>query len=49
MRTAGADQVISPYGFAGFRIAQAFLRPHVMNFLEVALCVAPNWDWNWRS
>ena len=37
MRTAGADQVISPYGFAGFRIAQAFLRPHVMNFLEVAL------------
>jgi voltage-gated potassium channel len=37
MRTAGADQVISPYGFAGFRIAQAFLRPNVMNFLEVAL------------
>jgi voltage-gated potassium channel len=37
MRTAGADQVISPYAFAGFRIAQAFLRPHVMNFLEVAL------------
>jgi len=37
MRTAGADQVISPYTFAGFRIAQAFLRPHVINFLEVAL------------
>lgn len=37
MRTAGADQVVSPYGFAGFRIAQAFLRPHVINFLEVAL------------
>jgi voltage-gated potassium channel len=37
MRTAGADQVISPYTFAGFRIAQAFLRPHVVNFLEVAL------------
>ncbi|MGC2211237.1 MAG: potassium channel protein [Candidatus Korobacteraceae bacterium] len=37
MRTAGADQVISPYAFAGFRIAQAFLRPHVMNFLEIAL------------
>ncbi len=37
MKTAGADQVISPYGFAGFRIAQAFLRPHVINFLEVAL------------
>ena len=37
MTTAGADQVISPYGFAGFRIAQAFLRPHIINFLEVAL------------
>lgn len=37
MRTAGADQVISPYGFAGFRIAQAFLRPNIINFLEVAL------------
>ena len=37
MRTAGADQVVSPYSFAGFRIAQAFLRPHVINFLEVAL------------
>ena len=37
MRTAGADQVISPYSFAGFRIAQAFLRPHIINFLEVAL------------
>ncbi len=37
MRTAGADQVISPYGFAGYRIAQAFLRPHVTSFLELAL------------
>ena len=37
MRTAGADQVVSPYSFAGFRIAQAFLRPHVTNFLELAL------------
>jgi voltage-gated potassium channel len=37
MHTAGADQVISPYGFAGYRIAQAFLRPHVTNFLELAL------------
>jgi voltage-gated potassium channel len=37
MRTAGADQVISPYGFAGYRIAQAFLRPNVTNFLELAL------------
>jgi voltage-gated potassium channel len=37
MRTAGADQVISPYSFAGFRIAEAFLRPNVINFLEAAL------------
>jgi voltage-gated potassium channel len=37
MRTAGADQVVSPYSFAGFRIAEAFLRPHVINFIEVAL------------
>jgi voltage-gated potassium channel len=37
MRTAGADQVVSPYSFAGFRIAEAFLRPHVITFLEVAL------------
>ena len=37
LRTAGADQVVSPYSFAGFRIAQAFLRPHIINFLEVAL------------
>ncbi len=37
MRTAGADQVVSPYGFAGFRIAEAFLRPNVINFIEVAL------------
>jgi voltage-gated potassium channel len=37
MRTAGADKVVSPYTFAGSRIAEAFLRPHVINFLEVAL------------
>jgi voltage-gated potassium channel len=41
MRTAGADQVVSPYNFAGFRIAEAFLRPHVINFLEVALQRGP--------
>jgi voltage-gated potassium channel len=37
LRTAGADKVVSPYSFAGYRIAEAFLRPHVINFLEVAL------------
>ncbi len=33
---AGADSVVSPYSFAGQRIAQAFLRPHVVSFLETA-------------
>lgn len=41
MRTAGADQVVSPYGFAGFRIAEAFLRPNVITFIEVALQRSP--------
>jgi voltage-gated potassium channel len=34
--TAGADTVISPYNFAGRRIAQSFLRPHVLDFLDIA-------------
>ena len=34
--TAGADSVISPYHFAGHRIAQTFLRPYVLDFLDVA-------------
>lgn len=34
LKTAGADTVISPYHFAGHRIAQAFLRPHVLDFLD---------------
>lgn len=34
--TAGADSVVSPYAFAGQRIAQAFLRPHVLSFLDTA-------------
>jgi voltage-gated potassium channel len=34
--TAGADSVISPYLFAGHRIAQTFLRPNVLDFLDVA-------------
>ncbi|HYH01173.1 MAG TPA: potassium channel protein [Terriglobales bacterium] len=36
LKTAGADSVISPYHFAGHRIAQAFLRPHVLDFLDSA-------------
>ena len=34
--TAGADSVVSPYSFAGHRIAQSFLRPHVVSFLDTA-------------
>lgn len=34
--TAGADTVISPQRFAGHRIAQAFLRPNVLDFLDIA-------------
>jgi len=36
LRTAGADSVVSPYHFAGQRIAQSFLRPHVVSFLDTA-------------
>ncbi|HXY51967.1 MAG TPA: potassium channel protein [Terriglobales bacterium] len=33
---AGADSIVSPYLFAGQRIAQSFLRPHVVSFLDTA-------------
>ena len=36
LKTAGADMVISPYHFAGHRIAQSFLRPNVLDFLDSA-------------
>jgi voltage-gated potassium channel len=34
--TAGADSVVSPYVFAGQRIAHSLLRPHVVSFLDTA-------------
>jgi voltage-gated potassium channel len=34
--TAGANSVVSPYSFAGHRIAQSFLRPHVLDFIDSA-------------
>ncbi|MBI2683656.1 MAG: potassium channel protein [Acidobacteriales bacterium] len=37
LKTAGADVVISPYFFAGHRIAQHFLRPNVVDFLDIAI------------
>ncbi len=36
LKTAGAATVTSPYHFAGHRIAQAFLRPHVLDFIDSA-------------
>ncbi len=36
LKRAGADRVISPYYFAGHRIAQAFLRPHVLDLIDSA-------------
>ncbi len=33
---AGATQVLSPYFFIGHRIAQLFLRPNVLDFMDVA-------------
>src|ERR1019366_10335257 len=36
LQSAGADSVVSPYVFAGQRIAHSFLRPHVVSFLDAA-------------
>lgn len=36
LKTAGADIVISPYVAAAHRIAQSFLRPNVVDFLDLA-------------
>ena len=37
LKTAGADSVISPNIFAGYRIAHSFLRPNVLDFIEIAM------------
>jgi voltage-gated potassium channel len=37
LKTAGADSVISPYTSAGHRVAQSFLRPNVVDFLDIAV------------
>jgi voltage-gated potassium channel len=36
LKTAGAGLVISPYVAAGHRIAQSFVRPNVVDFLDLA-------------
>lgn len=35
--TAGANSVVSPYNFAGYRIAQTFMRPNVVDFFDTAM------------
>jgi len=36
LRKAGATEVVSPYHVIGRRIAMSFLRPHVLDFIDVA-------------
>ena len=36
LKRAGADEVVSPYHFVGHRIAQLFLHPHVVSFMDTA-------------
>ena len=36
MLRAGANRVVSPYTIGGFRVAQAVLRPNVVDFVELA-------------
>lgn len=37
LRRAGADTVFAPYSLMGSRLAQAILRPHVIQFLDFAV------------
>jgi len=36
LKRAGANVVLTPYSYAGHRLAQALLRPHVVSFLDMA-------------
>ena len=59
MKRAGADTVLAPYTITGSRLAQAILRPHVVQFLDFAALglnvsieqvrVAENSSWVSRS
>jgi voltage-gated potassium channel len=44
LKTAGADAVISPYAAAGHRIAQSFIRPNVLDFLDIATAHAGSFE-----
>ncbi len=37
LRSAGADEVVAPYTYIGYRIAHSFLRPHVLDFMRLAM------------
>ncbi len=37
LRRAGANKVVSPYHIGGSRMAQAILRPNVVDFIEIAM------------
>jgi voltage-gated potassium channel len=36
LQRAGANRVVTPYAIGGFRVAQAVLRPSVVDFIELA-------------
>jgi voltage-gated potassium channel len=36
LQRAGATTVLTPYTYIGHRLAQSLLRPHVLNFLDIA-------------
>jgi voltage-gated potassium channel len=41
LRRAGADVVFAPYTIAGQRLAQALVRPHVVQFIDFATSIGP--------
>jgi voltage-gated potassium channel len=61
LRRAGADTVFTPYAMAGRQLADALLRPHVVEFLDFGrtnigpkitmeqVCVSPNTEWTHRT
>ncbi|HEV2274559.1 MAG TPA: NAD-binding protein [Acidobacteriaceae bacterium] len=61
LRRAGADTVFTPYAMAGRQLADALLRPHVVEFLDFArsnigpqvtieeLCVAPKTEFTRKT
>lgn len=44
LRRAGANKVVSPYQIGGSRMAQAILRPNVVDFIEIATTRGGHYD-----